>query len=179
MTIDELQQRLANVEYILYNHQHVGMDRTKKLTPSSTIPAAGVAGSNTAVQFNNNGSFDGSNNFTWNGNVLQIIGQYASKEYDNGNVSGTWTANWNNSNVQYATLTGTSVVVFTNPSSGGRYLLQIAGAFPITFPTTVRWTGGSTPTPTATAGKKDLYTLIYSSKEGLYDILQSPNYSIT
>lgn len=110
---------------------------------------------------------------------LQVIGQYSSLEYDNGNIATTATINWNNGNVQYATMTGNVTLTFTNPIAGGRYLIQLAGAFTPTFPASVRWSGGTTPTATATSGHKDLYTMIYSGKEALYDVLQSPNYAIT
>lgn len=106
-------------------------------------------------------------------------GDYSSQEYDNGNITSTATINWNNGNVQYATMTGNVTLTFTNPLSGMRCILHLAGAFTPTFPASVRWSGGSTAAATAAAGKKDIYTLIYSSKESLYDILQSPNYAIT
>jgi len=100
-------------------------------------------------------------------------------EYDNGNITGTATINWNNGANQYATMTGNVTLTFTNPIAGGHYFLHLAGAFTPTFPASVRWTGGTTPAATATAGHKDIYTILYSSKESLYDILQSPNYAIT
>ncbi len=105
--------------------------------------------------------------------------QFASAEYDNGNITGTATINWAKGNSQYATMTGNVTLTFTNPISGGHYFLHLAGAFTPTFPSSVRWTGGTTPAATATASHKDIYTLIYSAKESLYDILQSPNYAIT
>lgn len=108
-----------------------------------------------------------------------LRGLYGSREFDNGSATGTATINWSNGNVQYITLTGNTTFSFTNPKSGMRCILHVAGAFTPTFPSTVRWTGGSAPTATASSGKKDIYTLIYSGKEGLYDVLQSPNYSIT
>ena len=111
--------------------------------------------------------------------IIQVAGVYLSIEYDNGSKAGTATVNWNNGNVQYITLTAATVLTFTNPHGGGRYILHVAGAYTPTFPATCRFTDGITPTATATAGHKDIYTLIYSAKEGLYDVLQSPNYAIT
>mgnify|MGYP000975430859 CR=1 FL=1 len=108
-----------------------------------------------------------------------LAGIYASKEYDNGSVTGTATINWANGNVQYITLTGNTTFTFTNPISGMRCILHVAGAFTPTFPSSVRWTAGTTPTATAASGKKDVYTFIYSAKEALYTALQSPNYSTT
>ncbi len=111
---------------------------------------------------------------------FQNIGfQYNAKEYDNGSVTGTATIDWSRSNVQYLTLTGDTTLTFTNPFPGMRCILQIAGAFTPTFPGTVRWSAGTTPTATATAGKKDIYSFVYSGKESLYDGIQSANFAIT
>lgn len=106
-------------------------------------------------------------------------GQYSSTEYDNGNATGTKTISWANGNVQYVTMTGDTTFTFTNPISGVRYLLHMAGAFTPTWPASVRWPAGVTPTPIKTAGVKDIYTFVYSSKETLYDGAQNTNYSIT
>ncbi len=108
-----------------------------------------------------------------------LKGQYGSAEYDNGSVTTTATINWANGNVQYVTLTGNTTFTFNNPLSGMRAILQVAGAYTPTFPSTVRWGGGSAPTATATAGYKDIYSFIYSGKESLYDGIQSTNFAIT
>lgn len=111
--------------------------------------------------------------------VMAATGQYFSAEYDNGNITSTATINWNNGLNQYATMTGNVTLTFTNPKSGAHYTLHLAGAFTPTFPGSVRWTGGTTAPPTISVGHKDIYTLIYSGKESLYDILQSANYATT
>ena len=141
----------------------------------------GVAGADKYIQFNDNGVLGGASGMLWDktNTNLQVTGEYNSVEYDNGNIAGTATINWNLGNVQYATMTGDTTLTLSNPQAGGRYILHLAGAFTPTFPATVRWTGGVTPAVTKTAGHKDIYTLIYSGKEGLYDVLQSPNYAIT
>ena len=105
--------------------------------------------------------------------------QYFSREYDNGSVTGTATINWANGNVQHVTLTGNTTLAFTNAQSGMRAILQIAGGYTPTFPSTVRWGGGTTPTATATAGHKDIYTFVYSGKESLFDGVQAANFAIT
>ena len=108
-----------------------------------------------------------------------LKGNYTSQEYDNGNATGTATINWINGNVQYITLTGNTTLTFTNPFAGMRCILQIAGAFTPTFPSTVRWSAGTTPTATASAGYKDIYSFIYSGKESLYDGAANLNYATT
>jgi hypothetical protein len=127
-------------------------------------------------------------------NILQLIRRHthdnnetpavaiknlAITEYDNGSVATTYTIDWTKAPTQYVTLTGNTTFIFIGGIGGTHYTLHVAGAFTPTFPASVRWTGGTTPAATATAGHKDIYTLIYSGKESLYDILQSPNYAIT
>lgn len=131
-----------------------------------------------------NSRTDINNNFaSLNTNKLEIgqaaSGQYSSAEFDNGNITGATTIDWSKGNVQYATMTGDVTLTFQNALSGGRYILHLAGAHTPTFPASVRWSGGTTPTPTGTSGHKDIYTFIYSAKEALFDGLQSPNYAIT
>lgn len=100
-------------------------------------------------------------------------------EHDNGNLTGTATIDWSVSNFQYLTLTGDCTFTFSNPVSGGRYILQVAGAHTPTWPSNVRWVGQTTPIPTATAGVKDIYAFIYSTKDALYDGIPSTNYLTT
>ena len=107
------------------------------------------------------------------------IKQYFAQEYDNGSVTTSATINWANGNVQYVTLTGNTTFKFTNAKPGMRAILHVAGAFTPTFPGTVRWTNGNTPTATASAGHKDIYSFIYSGKEALYDGAQLANFAIT
>jgi hypothetical protein len=108
-----------------------------------------------------------------------LPGQYSSLEYDNGKVTTTATINWANGNVQYITLTGNTTFTFANAQSGMRAILQVAGAYTPTFPANVRWGGGTTPTATASAGHKDIYSFVYSGKESLYDGIQSANFATT
>lgn len=111
---------------------------------------------------------------------ITATGQIVSTEYDNGSVTGTATIDLSKGNTQYITMTGNTTFTFTNPKSGGHYILHMAGAFTPTFPTTVRWNGaGSAPTPTATSGRKDIYGFIYSGKESLYDGQMVANYLTT
>lgn len=104
------------------------------------------------------------------------IHQYYAQEFDNGSVTTKATINWLNGNVQYITLTGNTTFKFINPKPGTRLILMVAGAFTPTWPSTVKWPGNTTPTPTASAGKKDIYGFIYSGKEALYNGAQAANY---
>ena len=153
-----------------------------------------TGGTSTHLLYNNSGSTDTISGATTDGTTITATnlivigssnaamaatGQYYSSEHDNGNVTTTATINWNNGNVQYVTMTGATTFTFSNPKAGGRYVLFVAGAFTPTFPGTVRWASSSTPTPTATSGKKDIYTFIYSGKESLYDGAINANFATT
>ncbi len=59
------------------------------------------------------------------------------------------------------TILGATTLTFSNPPSSGTavaFLLAITGdSSTITWPTSIKWQGGSTPTPTST---KDIYVFI-------------------
>ena len=82
--------------------------------------------------------------------------------------------NWNISNVQYyGMVTGIQTLTFTNPISGGRYILILkqpasgTGAT-VNWPTGVLWGGGTAPTLTTTTGKVDLISFIYDGINSKY-----------
>lgn len=71
---------------------------------------------------------------------------------------------WNDGNVQQVTLGGNRTFTFANPRKGARYIIIVkqdgTGSRTVTWPT-IKWAGGSTPTLTTTASKKDVITLVY------------------
>lgn len=95
--------------------------------------------------------------------VMQATGQYNS-------VRATTTTNldWNSGNCQSITLANSGqTFTFANPKSGGRYLLELkqpasGAAGTITWPTTVKWSGGSAPTLTATNSQTDIITFYFN-----------------
>ena len=62
------------------------------------------------------------------------------------------------------TLTGNCVLTFPTPAAGGQFTLLLkqdaAGSRTVTWPSTVRWAGGTAPTLTATAGRTDIVTFL-------------------
>jgi len=96
------------------------------------------------------------------GNIV-VGGQYASTRFTISDGVGP-NANWNNSNVQQITIAANRTFTFSNPLTGGRYLLFIiqgtGGSRLVTWPT-IRWRGGTAPTLSTAVGKVDIITLVY------------------
>ncbi len=93
-------------------------------------------------------------------------GNYHVEPLENnaGNSSTAQTINWATASSQLSTLTGNVTYTFSNPQAGGAYVLRIntgAGSFNATWPASVKWSGGSAPTITATASKVDLINFYY------------------
>ena len=63
-----------------------------------------------------------------------------------------------------STLTGNVTYTLSNPVTGGVYTILIftgAGSFTVTWPATVKWSGGTAPTITVTAARMDLVVLTW------------------
>ena len=62
------------------------------------------------------------------------------------------------------TLTGNCVLTFPAPSGGGQFTLLLkqdaTGSRTVTWPSNVRWAGGTAPTLTATAGQTDVVAFL-------------------
>lgn len=62
------------------------------------------------------------------------------------------------------TLTGNCVLTFPTPAAGGQFTLMLkqdaTGSRTVTWPSTVRWAGGTAPTLTATATRTDIVTFV-------------------
>jgi hypothetical protein len=151
-----------------------GTQHTAQPTASNISGLGTAATQNTGTIGGNIPLLNGNN--TWSG-TNAYSAPYWAQEYNNGNVTGSTTINWNNGNVQYAAMTGNITVTFSNPQAGIRSILHLAGAYTPTWPSNVRWpNGNTTPPPTATAGQKDIYTFVYCATESLWDGAQSPGY---
>lgn len=84
-------------------------------------------------------------------------------EVDDGNSGTSDTIDWSAGSVHKSTLTGNVTYTFSNPVTGGVYVLRVltgAGSFTVTWPATVKW-AGSAPTVTTTASRMDLFTFLY------------------
>ena len=79
---------------------------------------------------------------------------------DNG-TGGSWTTDWTTGNKQSRTVNGAATATFTAPSGPCNIILKITnsgGARTITWPASVKWSGGVVPTPTANV---DIYAFFF------------------
>jgi hypothetical protein len=115
----------------------------------------------------NNASRSNALSVTWNGDLTCKTVYFPL--YDNGNSGTAKTINWNNSIKEKMTLTGNCTLSFTAPLGPCNLTLMVyyssSTAYTITWPATVKWAGGTAPTPTRVSGKYDIFTFFY---DGIY-----------
>jgi hypothetical protein len=67
--------------------------------------------------------------------------------------------------VQSFTLGATTSFSFTNTNAGGTYILVVkqhpSNLYSVTWPVSVTWVNGATPSMTAITDKYDVYTFLY------------------
>jgi len=82
------------------------------------------------------------------------------------------TVNWGTSNAFYLSLGANSTITtFSNAVDGQTITIEVkqnGGNYTLTWPSAVKWSGGTAPTMTATNGKYDVYTFIYNSTLAVY-----------
>lgn len=75
------------------------------------------------------------------------------------------TIDWNDSASQWIILGANATFTFTAPPAGARVMLRViqdgTGSRTVTWPSTVRWLGGSAPTLSTTAGDVDIVTFFF------------------
>jgi hypothetical protein len=101
-----------------------------------------------------------------NGAWYSFSQSYFPVRYNAGNSGTSITLNFSNGGAQFLTLTDNCTVTLSNPVNGGRYILELkqdgTGSRTVTFPSTVKWSGGVAPTLTTTASRTDIITLYYN-----------------
>lgn len=104
-------------------------------------------------------------NLDVNGSFLTKTGNFVS-EYSIGNSGTSKTIDWSNGNRQYITMTGNCTFTFTAPSNVTTIALRLVqdgtGSRTVTWPATVKWPSGTTPTLTTTASAVDLINCYYN-----------------
>lgn len=102
---------------------------------------------------------------------LRISKHLYGTEVDNGNSSTADTITWATSNFQKSTLTGNCTFTFTAPNGPTTLILKLTqdgtGSRTVTWPAAVKWSGGTPPTLTTTAGRTDIISFYY---DGTYYI---------
>lgn len=72
---------------------------------------------------------------------------------------------WQNGVNQAVTIAGNRTLTFSNPVAGATYCVKVtqdsSGSRLLTFPSTVKWAGGSAPTLTTTASRTDFLYFVY------------------
>jgi len=135
----------------------------------------GTSGSNGASGTNGTSGTSFASPYT--GNIQITSGQTWVTLPTTGTTTSATTVNFNNGNVQEYTLGASTTFTFSNPNSGATYILIIkqssGGSNTITWPGTVTWAGGTTPTMTATANKFDVYTFIYDGSKYFASYIQN------
>ena len=97
-----------------------------------------------------------------------IDGQGYIDRFDNGNSTANMTIDFNNGNTHACVLTGAPncTITLSNPKAGAFYTLEIkqgaGGSKTITWPASVKWSGGTAPTLSTTAGRTDIVSLYYN-----------------
>jgi hypothetical protein len=85
-------------------------------------------------------------------------------------TTGSITVNWDDGNQQrVGGSTGNMTFTFSNATAGQtlRLVVCYGGVHTITWSSTIRWAGGTAPTPTSTNTKCDVFSFLYTGTEYL------------
>lgn len=100
------------------------------------------------------------------GNLTMSGGQAIAKRVDDGDSSTADTIDWSTGNCHRSKLTGNCTYTFSNPATGATYFLEVlqdaTGSRLVTWPGTVKWSGGTAPTLTTTINRKDCFGFFYN-----------------
>jgi hypothetical protein len=135
---------------------------------NGTMPDIHIQGSGTTRGYVGFGTETPVEKVDVRGNV-RVIGQsYVALPVTATTTSAT-TISWDSGNVQEQVLGANTTFTFTNGKAGATYILVIkqssGGGNTITWPGTVTWAGGTTPTMTTTANRFDVYTFIFDGNK--------------
>lgn len=100
-----------------------------------------------------------------NNDIIDIRHAVFNGEVDNGNCASSDTIDWGAGQKQKSTLTGTCTLSFTAPDGVGNFLLKVVqdatGSRTVTWPGTVKWSGGTEPTLSTDANAIDIVSCYY------------------
>lgn len=97
--------------------------------------------------------------------ALEVSSYHYTTYTNNGNSGAAKTIDWSASPVQRITLDASCTLTFTAPNGISDVLLHITqngtGGYSVTWPASVKWSGGTAPTITTTAGAVSVVRLFY------------------
>ncbi|NTW31031.1 MAG: hypothetical protein HGB12_00075 [Bacteroidetes bacterium] len=147
---------------------------TVKLTKSgqSNINCTGFTFSNSTTLITGTCPITGAATGQWN--VVVTNPDTQTGTLTNGfSINSPAAVNWNNSNVQEITLTTDRLFTFTNGKSGAIYTLIIkqnaTGGWKVSWPSNVKWIGGTAPTLTSNANAVDMFKFVNDGTNFLGD----------
>lgn len=92
-------------------------------------------------------------------------------DYNNSYQSGTYVLDWKKSNLQTISLSGNTTLVFSGATEGSRLQLLVkqdsVGSRTISWPSSVKWQGGGSPTLTTTQSGVDIIAF-YTNSSNYY-----------
>ena len=94
------------------------------------------------------------------------------------NTSTAITVSLSNGTVQVLTLTGSPTITMPSAVAGKSFIIYLktgSGSYTVTW-STVKWSGGTAPTVTATASKMDIYSF-FSDGTNWYGVTVGQNYT--
>ena len=104
-----------------------------------------------------------------------------TEEVVTANTGTAYTIDLNNGSLQILTLTGNCTFTFPSVSNGKSFTLILkqdgTGSRTVTWPSTVKWPGGTAPTITSTASKLDKY-IFTSDGTNWYGSNAGQNYTV-
>jgi hypothetical protein len=107
---------------------------------------------------------DGGDKLQVSGN-LKVTGQAYTSFISDASVAGSKTLDFNNGNIVFITLAGTTNVTLSNAKAGAVYTIRIiqggSGSNTINWIPTVKWGGGTTAVLSTAVGAIDIVTLLY------------------
>lgn len=165
---------ILNIDGLLVNGTGVSVSGHShgNITSSGTIGST----SGLAVVTTSNGTITTSSNLSFDTNSLSINSRYTEKVVPVSIVSSGITLNLSSGNLFTTSLTSniTGVTISNPPSSsntsiGFSWILTADGTGrTITWPSSVKWPGGSGPTLTATSGKIDVLSFLSTNNGTSY-----------
>jgi hypothetical protein len=124
--------------------------------------------------------YEGSKDWTSGNTGISIDTEILIGKHTTEQVSGNYTINLDKSNIQNFTLVGNTVFGFENASVGSYVIILNRdgdGNRSVSFPSTIKWSGGQSPTYSTGANQTDIVTFIIDGNNSIFGI-GNTNFSV-